>query len=220
MAKCDKSIDNPGTQPHNKYARLVEIVGQHDLGVGITLGLINQLAFKGILLYGTEEQKKKYLPRLASGEIIAAYCLTEPTSGSDAASIRSTAQEEPLWKVLHPVWWQAMDQVETTPQIAPSLEINFINFGVIQEKLALMAVLQYVTESMAYLNQRKTWTLGPRTFQVEAAISKIFGSSAGKELKSLQKALSSPLSNTPLLVKEWSAESKEVSGLVGLRGGD
>ena len=45
-----------------------------------------------ILYYGTEEQKAKYLPKLASGEIKAAYCLTEPTSGSDALSAKTTAK--------------------------------------------------------------------------------------------------------------------------------
>jgi len=44
-----------------------------------------------ILYYGTEEQKKKYLPKLASGELMTAYCLTEPTSGSDALSAKTTA---------------------------------------------------------------------------------------------------------------------------------
>jgi alkylation response protein AidB-like acyl-CoA dehydrogenase len=44
-----------------------------------------------ILYYGTEEQKKKYLPKLASGELKSAYCLTEPTSGSDALSAKTTA---------------------------------------------------------------------------------------------------------------------------------
>ncbi len=45
-----------------------------------------------ILYYGTEEQKKKYLPKLASGELKSAYCLTEPTSGSDALSAKTTAK--------------------------------------------------------------------------------------------------------------------------------
>jgi len=45
----------------------------------------------GIILAGTKEQKAKYLPKLASGEHIAAFCLTEPSSGSDAASIKSRA---------------------------------------------------------------------------------------------------------------------------------
>ena len=44
-----------------------------------------------ILYYGTEEQKKKYLPKLVSGEWKSAYCLTEPTSGSDALSAKTTA---------------------------------------------------------------------------------------------------------------------------------
>ena len=45
----------------------------------------------GILLNGNEEQKKKYLPKLATGEHIAAFALTEPTAGSDAASIKTKA---------------------------------------------------------------------------------------------------------------------------------
>lgn len=49
----------------------------------------------GILLYGNEEQKEKYLPRLATGEQVAAYCLTEPASGSDAFSIKTRAELSP-----------------------------------------------------------------------------------------------------------------------------
>ncbi|XP_070338558.1 very long-chain specific acyl-CoA dehydrogenase, mitochondrial isoform X3 [Equus asinus] len=83
---------------NTQYARLVEIVGMHDLGVGITLGAHQSIGFKGILLFGTKAQKEKYLPKLASGETIAAFCLTEPSSGSDAASIRSSAVPSPCGK--------------------------------------------------------------------------------------------------------------------------
>ena len=48
-----------------------------------------------ILYYGTDDQKKKYLPKLASGELKSAYCLTEPTSGSDALSAKTTAVLSP-----------------------------------------------------------------------------------------------------------------------------
>ncbi len=75
-----------------QYARMVEIVGEHDLGVGIALGAHQSIGFKGILLFGNPEQKAQYLPKLATGEHIAAFCLTEPTSGSDAASIRTRAE--------------------------------------------------------------------------------------------------------------------------------
>uniref|UniRef100_A0A8C6LWR7 Very long-chain specific acyl-CoA dehydrogenase, mitochondrial n=1 Tax=Nothobranchius furzeri TaxID=105023 RepID=A0A8C6LWR7_NOTFU len=83
---------------NTQYARLVEIVGAHDLGVGITLGAHQSIGFKGILLFGNKAQKEKYLPKLASGEHIAAFCLTEPASGSDAASIKTTAVLSPCGK--------------------------------------------------------------------------------------------------------------------------
>jgi very long chain acyl-CoA dehydrogenase len=73
------------------YARLVEVVGSQDLGLGIFLGAHQSIGYKGITLYGNEEQKKKYLPGLASGDVLAAFCLTEPSSGSDAQSIRTRA---------------------------------------------------------------------------------------------------------------------------------
>jgi len=55
--------------------------------IGTTVGIGSQ----GILFDGTEDQKKKYLPRLATGELIASFALTEPEAGSDAASLRTTA---------------------------------------------------------------------------------------------------------------------------------
>lgn len=72
---------------NTQYTRLVEIVGAHDLGVGITLGAHQSIGFKGILLFGDERQRKHYLPRVSAGEF-AAFALTEPSSGSDAGSIK------------------------------------------------------------------------------------------------------------------------------------
>jgi very long chain acyl-CoA dehydrogenase len=50
---------------NTQYARMVEIVGGYDLGIGIALGAHQSIGFKGILLYGTEEHKRKYLPRVS-----------------------------------------------------------------------------------------------------------------------------------------------------------
>lgn len=55
------------------------------------IGTNNGIGSIGILLDGTEQQKAGYLPKLASGELLSAFCLTEPDSGSDAASLRTTA---------------------------------------------------------------------------------------------------------------------------------
>uniref|UniRef100_A0A665WSC1 Very long-chain specific acyl-CoA dehydrogenase, mitochondrial n=1 Tax=Echeneis naucrates TaxID=173247 RepID=A0A665WSC1_ECHNA len=272
---------------NTQYARLVEIVGSHDLGVGITLGAHQSIGFKGILLFGNAAQKEKYLPKLASGEHIAAFCLTEPASGSDAASIKTTAVLSPcgqyytlngskIWisngglaeiftvfaktpmkdpktgeikdkitafvversfggvthgppekkmgikasntaevyfdnvrvpadcvlgevgggfKVamnilnngrfgmaaalsgtMKGVITKAVDHATNRTQFGSKIH----NYGVIQEKMARMAMMQYVTESMAYMISGNMDS-GATEFQIEAAISKIFASDSGVE---------------------------------------
>uniref|UniRef100_A0A7N8WN12 Very long-chain specific acyl-CoA dehydrogenase, mitochondrial n=1 Tax=Mastacembelus armatus TaxID=205130 RepID=A0A7N8WN12_9TELE len=269
---------------NTQYARLVEIVGGHDLGVGITLGAHQSIGFKGILLFGNEAQKAKYLPKLASGEHIAAFCLTEPASGSDAASIRSTAVLSPcgqyftlngskIWisngglaeiftvfaktpmkdpktgemkdKITAFIVERSFGGVTNGPpekkmgiKASNTAEVYFdnvrvpadcmlgevgegfkvamnilnngrfgmvaalsgtmkgviaktvdhaanrtqfgnkiYNYGVIQEKIARMTMLQYVAESMAYMICGNMDS-GATEFQIEAAISKIFAAEA------------------------------------------
>lgn len=265
------------------YARLGEIIGAHDLGIGVAMGAHQSIGLKGILLYGTPEQKAKYLPDLAAGKKFAAFCLTEPSCGSDANSIKTRAELSPDGKhyILNgsKIWITNGGIAETltvfaqTPQTeggvtkdkvsafiverafggvtngAPEkkmgikcsntaelyfdntkvpvenllgkegegfkVAMNILNngrFGMaaamsgvmrhciaqavehatqrtqfgrkleefqgIQEKLALMAMRHYVTESMAYMisaNMDK----GAEDYQVEAAISKIYGSESG-----------------------------------------
>jgi len=58
------------------------------------LGTNNGIGSQGIVIDGTEEQKRKYLPKLAAGELIGSFALTEPDSGSDAASLRTSARRD------------------------------------------------------------------------------------------------------------------------------
>uniref|UniRef100_A0A672RT80 Very long-chain specific acyl-CoA dehydrogenase, mitochondrial n=1 Tax=Sinocyclocheilus grahami TaxID=75366 RepID=A0A672RT80_SINGR len=269
---------------NTQYARLVEIVGMHDLGVGITLGAHQSIGFKGILLFGNPQQKEKYLPKLATGEHIAAFCLTEPASGSDAASIKTNAVCSPcgqyytlngskIWisnggiAEIFTVFAKTPLKDEKTGEMKDKItafiversfggvthgppekkmgikasntaEVYFENvrvpaecvlgevgggfkvamnilnngrfgmaaalsgtmkgviskavdhaanrtqfgnkihnYGAIQEKMARMAMLQYVTESMAYMVSGNMDS-GATEFQIEAAISKIFASEA------------------------------------------
>jgi len=76
---------------NTQYAKLTEIAGAADLGFGIVMGAHQSIGYKGIYLFGNEQQKKKYLPDLCSGKRMACFCLTEPSSGSDAASIKTRA---------------------------------------------------------------------------------------------------------------------------------
>jgi len=73
------------------YSRTLQEVGRYDASVAVTIGAHSSIGMRGLVLFGTEEQKERYMPRLASGELIAAFCLTEPGAGSDAAAIKTTA---------------------------------------------------------------------------------------------------------------------------------
>ncbi|MFQ5881550.1 MAG: acyl-CoA dehydrogenase family protein [Candidatus Methylomirabilales bacterium] len=76
---------------YRSYVAILEELGRADASIALTVQAHNSLAVNHILLFGTEEQKRRYLPVLAKGEMLAAWALTEPGSGSDAASMRTTA---------------------------------------------------------------------------------------------------------------------------------
>ena len=76
------------------YSRTLQEVGRYDASVAVTIGAHSSIGMRGLLLFGTEEQKQRYMPRLATGELIAAFCLTEPGAGSDAAAVKTTAVQE------------------------------------------------------------------------------------------------------------------------------
>ncbi len=71
-----------------------EQLGRTCNGFTTLLGAHNGIGSVGIVKIGNEEQKKKYLPRMATGELIGAFALTEPNAGSDAASIRTRAERK------------------------------------------------------------------------------------------------------------------------------
>jgi acyl-CoA dehydrogenase family protein 9 len=76
---------------HNLYSRVFSELACTDGSIATMLGAHQSIGYKALLNEGTEEQKKKWLPKLASGETFAAFCLTEPGSGSDAYSIKTKA---------------------------------------------------------------------------------------------------------------------------------
>jgi acyl-CoA dehydrogenase family protein 9 len=73
------------------YSRALQEIARYDASVAVTVGAHSSIGMRGLLLFGTPQQREKYYPKLATGEMIAAFCLTEPSSGSDAASIKTTA---------------------------------------------------------------------------------------------------------------------------------
>ncbi len=73
------------------FNRVFGEIGAHDAALAVYFGAHQSIGIKGIILFGTEAQKQEWLPRCASGELIGAFCLTEPGSGSDAQAMRTTA---------------------------------------------------------------------------------------------------------------------------------
>src|SRR5437868_4582504 len=149
-------------------------------GFATTWGGHSGIGTLPIVYFGTEEQKKKYLPRLATGEMVGAYALSESTSGSDAMcvdggrvslenAIGYAKQREAFGKVIG-------------------------DFGVIREKIANMAALIYVGESQVYR------TVG----MMDAALSEVDKASADA-LKETRKAIEEYAVECSI-IKVWGSE--------------
>lgn len=73
------------------YVLAMEEISKVDASCSVIMSVNNSLVCWGLEAFGTEEQKRKYLPKLATGEWIGSFCLSEPEAGSDATSQRTTA---------------------------------------------------------------------------------------------------------------------------------
>jgi len=76
------------------YVLAMEELSKVDNSCSVAVSVNNSLVCWGLETYGTEEQKQKYLPKIAAGETIGAFCLSEPEAGSDATSQRTTAEDK------------------------------------------------------------------------------------------------------------------------------
>src|SRR4051794_13401330 len=77
------------------YCRVSEEFAQIDATLSVIMGVHQSIGMKGIVLFGSDEQKERFLPDLASGRKLAAFALTEPNAGSDAYGIESRAVRQP-----------------------------------------------------------------------------------------------------------------------------
>lgn len=76
------------------YCRVMEEFGGYDATLSVVMGVHQSIGMKPIHLFGTEDQKARYLPDLASGRTLAAFALTEPGAGSDAHNLKTWAQRQ------------------------------------------------------------------------------------------------------------------------------
>lgn len=78
----------------SEEVRVAFLLGGTSPAFRSVIGTNNGIGSQGIIIDGTPEQKARYLPRMASGEVIGSFCLTEPEAGSDAGSLRTSARRE------------------------------------------------------------------------------------------------------------------------------
>ncbi|SKC16549.1 Acyl-CoA dehydrogenase [Dyadobacter psychrophilus] len=83
------------------YVIAMEEISKIDASAGVIMSVNNSLVCWGLECFGTEEQKQKYLTKLASGEMIGAFCLSEPEAGSDATSQHTTAEDKGDYYLLN-----------------------------------------------------------------------------------------------------------------------
>src|SRR6056300_994079 len=79
---------------YHEYIAIIEEISKVDPSIGLSIAAHNSLCTNHILSFGNEEQKKRYLPKLASGEFIGAWGLTEHNTGSDAGGMNTTAVKD------------------------------------------------------------------------------------------------------------------------------
>src|SRR5262245_39107722 len=88
------------------YVLVLEELSRADAGVGVTVAVHTSACTLPILAFGTEEQKRRFVPPLARGETLGAFALTEPDAGSDAGSIRTAATpEDDGWHITGTKQW-------------------------------------------------------------------------------------------------------------------
>ena len=85
---------NGGGMDSVSYVLAMEEISKIDASASVCMSVNSSLVCWGLETYGTEEQKQKYLTKLATGEKIGAFCLSEPEAGSDATSQRTTAEDK------------------------------------------------------------------------------------------------------------------------------
>lgn len=85
---------NGGGMDSISYVLAMEEISKVDASAAVVMSVNNSLVCWGLETYGTEEQKEKYLKRLSTGEVLGAFCLSEPEAGSDATRQHTTAEDK------------------------------------------------------------------------------------------------------------------------------
>jgi alkylation response protein AidB-like acyl-CoA dehydrogenase len=164
------------------YCKTVETIANRCASTALFINVHQSIGMRALLLYGTDEQKKRWLPSLAKGEIYAAFSLTEPNAGSDANGIETRAvfvPEKNVYRINGRKQWTSNGSIAKVLTVMAKTEDDKVTAFLVTPDMPGFKVLD---RSLEKLGMRGTWTANLAFENMEVPAANILGEK-GKGLK-------------------------------------
>jgi acyl-CoA dehydrogenase family member 9 len=164
------------------YCKVIELLAGHCGSTALLVNAHQSIGLKAILLFGTEQQKSRWLRPLATGDQLAAFSLTEADAGSDAAGIETRADYDPLERVYRingKKQWTTNGSIASVLTVMAKTEGNTITAFLVTPEMPGFHVVDRALEKVGY---RGTWTANLSFTNLEVPEENILGPK-GKGLK-------------------------------------
>lgn len=168
------------------YCKAMELVARHCASTALLVNAHQSIGLKALLLFGTEQQRERWLPGLTSGEQIAAFSLTEPNAGSDAAGIQTRAVYDPeknVYRINGRKQWTTSGGIADVLTLMARTEVE-TEKG-IEDKITAFLVtpdmpgFKVTDKALDKVGMRGTWTANLELTDLEVPAENILGPIGG-----------------------------------------
>jgi alkylation response protein AidB-like acyl-CoA dehydrogenase len=164
------------------YCKVEEMLSYTCASTALFVNAHQSLGLKALLLFGTEEQKKKWLPSLARGEQFAAFSLTEINAGSDAAGIETRAvfdQEKNVYRITGKKQWTTNGSIASVLTVMAKTKIGDVDKITAFLVTPDMEGFKVIDESLEKVGMRGSWTSNLEFKDVHVPLSHVLGPVGG-----------------------------------------
>lgn len=165
-----------------EYCKVTEILGARCASTALYVNVHQSIGLKALLLFGTEEQKRKWLPPMARGEAIGAFALTEPNAGSDASAVQTRAvfdKDKNVYRITGKKQWITNGSIAQVITVMARTDDDKITAFIVTPDMPGFKIANKSLEKVGY---RGTWTALLEFNDMEVPASHILGQ-RGKGLK-------------------------------------
>lgn len=166
----------------HEYCKVTEILASRCASTALYVNVHQSIGLKALLLFGTEEQKRKWLPPMARGEAIGAFALTEPNAGSDASAVETRAEFDPeknVYRINGKKQWITNGSIAQVITLMARTDDGKITAFIITPDLPGFVITNKSLEKVGY---RGTWTALLEFHDMEVPAENLLGQ-RGKGLK-------------------------------------